>query len=136
MNARNLKPWKPGQSGNPTGMARVPDHLRGVASLSPLEVVKIVSKYARMTRAELQVAATNPDTPMLEVAIASVFAQSAKTGDYQRLAFLLDRAVGKVPVVQETNDELEARRELQNLTTSELLQLVRDNVKDPEKVPE
>lgn len=89
-----------------------------------------------MTRAELQVAATNPDTPMLEVAIASVFAQSAKTGDYQRLAFLLDRAVGKVPVVQETNDELEARRELQNLTTSELLQLVRDNVKDPEKVPE
>ncbi len=89
-----------------------------------------------MPLAELQAAATNPDTPMLEVAIASVLMHSAKTGDYQRLAFLLDRAVGKVPVAQETDDELTARRELQNLTTSELLQLVKDNVKDPEKVPE
>lgn len=109
-------------------MPRIPDHLRGIASLTQLEVVKVVSKYARMTRTELQVAATSPDTPMLEVAIASVFAQSAKTGDYQRLAFLLDRAVGKVPVAQETDEEVQARRELQNMTTGEILQLVKERI--------
>jgi hypothetical protein len=105
--ARNLKPWKPGQSGNPSGMPRIPDALRGIHSLTQLEVVKVVSKYARMTREELQRAITATDIPMLELAVASVFAQSAKRGDYQRLAFLLDRAIGKPKeVVEDTESKL------------------------------
>lgn len=125
MGAEHLRPWKPGQSGNPGGMPRVPNHLRGIASLTQLEVVKVVSKYARMTRAELQVAAIDPNTPMLEVAIASVFAQSAKNGDYSRLSFLLDRAIGKVPVIEPTDEEQKSLRELADLTDEELRERVR-----------
>ncbi len=130
MTARNLKPFVKGQSGNPGGMPRIPDHLRHIASLSQNEVTKIVSKYARMTRVELQAAATAPETPMLEVAVASIFVQSAKNGDYARLSFLLDRAIGKVPVTAETSEEKMAREELRQISDEELIRLVK------EKVPE
>ena len=127
MTSRTLKPWKPGQSGNPGGQPRVPDHLRGISSLSQHEVTKVVSKYARMTRSELQAAAQSPDTPMLEVAIASIFAQSAKNGDYSRLAFLLDRAIGKVPTVEIAADTVSP---LLALSDDELLRLVRGTTKE------
>jgi len=126
----NLKPWKPGQSGNPSGNAPIPAPLRGIASLSQHEVTKVVSKYARMTRAELQAAAQSQDTPMLEVAIASIFAQSAKNGDYARLAFLLDRAIGKVPTVEIEADQ--ASSPFAALSDEELLRLVRGGEKPKE----
>ncbi len=127
MSARNLKPFVKGQSGNPGGMPRVPDHLRNISSLSQHEVTKTVSKYARMTRAELAAAVASPDTPMLEIAIASVFAQSAKHGDYTRLAFLLDRAIGKVPTVEIAPDTVSP---LAALSDEELLSLVRREPKE------
>lgn len=130
MSAKNLKPYVKGQSGNPGGMPRVPDHLRGISSLSQHEVTKLVSKYARMTRGELQAAAQSQDTPMLEVAIASIFAQSAKNGDYARLAFLLDRAIGKVPTSTDLDEDKLVRDELKALTNAELVKLVK------EKIPE
>ena len=117
-------------------MPRIPEHLRKIASLTQHEVTKIISKYARLTAQQLKEVLEAKEAPALELSIASIFAKSIMYGDSQRLAFLLDRAVGKVPVTQETDEDLAARRELQDLTTSELLQLVRENVKDPEKAPE
>ncbi len=133
MGAEHLRPWKKGQSGNPTGMPRIPDYLRGIASLTQLEVVKVISKYARMTRAELQIAATDANTPMLEVAIASVFAQAAKNGDYTRLSFLLDRAIGKVPVIEPTDEEAAALKDIRDLSDQELLRLVKEKIPELEK---
>lgn len=130
----NLKPWPKGVSGNPGGLSGLPDELRGIKSLSQHEVTKIVSKMARMTSAELQTAAINPDTPMLEVAIASVFAQSAKNGDYARLSFLLDRAIGKVPTIELTGEEEIARRELQEMSDHELIKLVKAKMPEFEDV--
>ena len=132
MGAEHLKPWKPGQSGNPSGMPRIPNHLRGIASLTHHEVVKTVSKYARMTRAELQLAVSDPTTPMLEVAIASVFAQAAKNGDYTRLSFLLDRAIGKAPVIEAVGEDMAALREIQALTDDELRERVLKALPVPE----
>jgi hypothetical protein len=122
--AKNLKPWQPGQSGNPGGRPKLPEVLRGIASLSQSEVCKLVSKYARMTRDELQQAIQAPSTPVLEMAIASIFAQSIKQGDYTRLSFLLDRAIGKVREVSPDDESADARTELRVLSTEELLRLV------------
>jgi hypothetical protein len=118
--------WKPGQSGNPGGRPRIPDELRGIQSLSQLEVCKLVSKYARMTKEELQASVQDSKTPVLEMAIASIFAQSIKQGDYTRLAFLLDRAIGKVREVPEDEDadSAAARGDLKVITTEELLRFV------------
>lgn len=127
MGAHNLRPWQPGQSGNPSGRPKIPEHLRSIASLSQGEVCKLVSKYARMTRDELQQAIQAPSTPVLEMAIASIFAQSIKQGDYTRLAFLLDRAIGKVPQVI-LSDEQEQKAALSELPRADLLQIIKSEL--------
>jgi hypothetical protein len=122
----HLKPFVKGQSGNPGGMPRIPDHLRGIASLTQGEVTKIVSKYARMTCGELQAVGDSADTPVLEVAIASVFMQAIKHGDYTRLAFLLDRAIGKVAATDGFQEGLPSKplTEEAKVLATELLRLV------------
>lgn len=131
-NALKQHAWKPGQCGNPGGRPRVPDGLRHIASLSQAEVCKIVSKYARMTRDELQTALTDAKTPMLEITVASIFAQSAKRGDYTRLAFLLDRSIGKTPVAKEDEDTA-MRNDLKALSNEELIKFAREVLPQLEK---
>ncbi len=65
---------------------------------------------------------------MLEMAIAQIFWQSAIHGDYARLSFLLDRAVGKVQPSQDDDEDKASRRELQSLTDRELLQVVKAKI--------
>lgn len=86
-----------------------------------------MAKYARMSRADMQVVVSDPATPMIELSIAAIFAQCAKSGDYTRLAFLLDRSIGR-PKEPEEMDELE--EQIQAMTTEELVKLVQ------EKLPE
>ncbi len=70
---------------------------------------------------------------MLEVAIASVFAQAAKNGDYTRLSVLLDRAIGKVPVIEPTDEEAAALKDIRDLSDQELLRLVKEKIPELEK---
>lgn len=133
MGAQHLKPWKPGQSGNPSGLPKLPDHLRGIASLTQIEVTKIVSKYARMKLIDLIASLESSETAALDLAIAKVFLKSIEQGDYQRLAFLLERAVGRVPVVTEDDADRAARKDLERLTDRELIQLVKEKLPALEK---
>lgn len=55
-----------------------------------------MGRFASMTREELQGIVQDPTATMLEITIAAVFVKAAKDGDYNRLAFLLDRTIGKV----------------------------------------
>lgn len=85
---KNLKPFKPGQSGNPSGK---PKQL-----LTQDKVSSVMGKFADMTRDELQKVIQNPRSTMLEITVASILAQAAKSGDATRLSFLLDRSIGRV----------------------------------------
>lgn len=127
---KQLTPWSKGQSGNPGGRPKIPDALRAIRSLSYHEMQKLVSKYARMTQAETAIALADRETPMIERTIASIFWHSDKYGDCVRLAFLLDRAIGKVPVAIEDDDDRAARKEIEDLSDHELIKLV------AEKLPE
>lgn len=123
--AKNLTPpWRPGQSGNPSGKPKLPEELRGIHSLTQLEVNKLVSKYARMTKEEILVVIKDSNTPMLELCIARIYTRASKFGDYSRLAFLMDRALGKIPVAEDTDEDKEARKEIESLSDQELLRLV------------
>lgn len=96
---KNLRPFKKGQSGNPGGRKRLPEDLRAFEPLTREECNRLIAKYARMTKAGLTAAIQSVEIPMLELTIASILAQAAKGGDYSRLSFLLDRAIGRpVPV--------------------------------------
>jgi hypothetical protein len=81
-----------------------------------------------MTKDELEVAKESPSTSVIELTIAAIFAKSIETGDYTRLSFLLDRAIGKVPVLQETDDETAARDEIRSLSDQELIRLVSEKI--------
>lgn len=131
--AQNLKPWKPGQSGNPSGRPKVPEHLRAILALMPDEVSRMIAKYARMDRVELGLQLEAAKMPMLEACIARIFQESFAKGDFTRLSFLLDRAIGKVPVIQPTDEEAQALQDIRDLSNEELIKLVKEKLPELEK---
>lgn len=124
---KNLRMWQKGQSGNPKGRyVSLPPELKAIKSLSSIEVLKIISKYARMTWDELEANLQQPKTPVIERAVASIFSQSIEKGDFMRLSFLLDRAIGKVKEIEfEDEEEVDAAEEVKQLSMAELLTLVK-----------
>ncbi len=124
---KNLKPFPAGVSGNQgRGRNNLPEDLKGIKSLSQAEVVKLISKYARMSFEELNAIAKNKAAPVVEIHIASIFLAGITNGDFTRLSFLLDRCVGKAPIIIEEDDS--DRAELKKLTLNELLTFVRTNL--------
>lgn len=124
---KNLRPYVKGQSGN-TAHNRLSEDLRSIKSLTPLEVLRTISKWARMTKLELEAEYANPKTSILERAIARIFQESIKQGDYAKLSFLLDRAIGRAPVVVDDEETVDARQDLAKLSMGELLTFVRENL--------
>lgn len=122
--AHNLKQWqfKPGQSGNPKGRPVLPPELRAIKILTPLELSAYVSKYAKMPAIEMKEAVLNPTLPMIELVIANIFMRAVEQGDYQRLAFLLDRAVGRPKEIITEPDKFES------MTNDDLINYIRENI--------
>lgn len=102
--------------------------MRAISALTSAEASRLISKYARLGHGCLQSVVDNPATPALEASIASIFISSIKHGDYTRLAFLLDRAIGKVPVAIEDDEDRAARREVEDLSDEELVKLVAEKL--------
>lgn len=83
--------FKPGQSGNPKGRAKTPPDILEARQMSRHELERILNRYIRMTKAEIIKAAQDPNTPALELMIASLISKGTNEGDYRRISFLLDR---------------------------------------------
>ena len=83
--------FKPGQSGNPKGRAKIPPDILEARQMSRHELERILNRYIFMTKAEIIKAAQDPNTPALELMIASLISKGTNEGDYRRISFLLDR---------------------------------------------
>lgn len=122
--SQNLKSWPKGVSGNPGGRPRViPEELRNIKPFTSAEVTRIISKYGRMTFDELLKSAQT-NLPSMDLAVISVLRESIEKADHQRLSFLLDRTIGKVPVIVEDEEENSERAELAKLPIREIIKLV------------
>lgn len=99
-----FKPGNPG-GGRPKGLLRRDD------------IQALMGRFWKLTREELHVVVQNPKSTMGEIMVASVMARAAKDGDANRLAFLLDRTVGK-PTVDAADV---VRRDLEELTNEQLI---------------
>ncbi len=100
--------FKKGQSGNPSGKPKVPDHLRDVKQFTAEEVNRTIAKYMRLSRNELAEINNNGDLPGFEAVICSIILQAHKSGDFSRLEFCLNRAGLKLRLPEEAsaNDAL------------------------------
>jgi hypothetical protein len=120
---KHLKPFQKGQSGNPSG--------RPKALLTRTDVERVFQLFSGKNREQLQEVINDQKATMLEIMIASVMVKAAKDGDAARLQFLLDRAVGKVPFVSETEDERSAREDqerISKMSNDELIEMVREKI--------
>lgn len=65
-------------------------------NLTKERVSKLISKFMSYTLADIEVKMEDPNTKALEMMVLKVMEMAWRTGDYSRLNFLLERAVGKV----------------------------------------
>lgn len=120
-------PWKPGQSGNPSGKPKLPAELRAIQSLTRPEICKLVSKYGRMNRDELDTAKADPRLAIIDACFITVYEKILQYGDPARLMFLLDQAMGKINPARD-DEEARARKEIQDMSDQELIRVVEENL--------
>lgn len=130
--ARNLTPWKPGQSGNPSGRPKLPEELRSIRALTQEELQRIISKYGRMPLPELDAIIAAKAGPTLELVVARILQEAFKRGDGQRLEFLLNRALGKPKEAPAADPIDEAILQIQEMSNQELAEFVRAKLPDLE----
>lgn len=112
-NPKNLKPLKPGQSGNPKGRPKNPPQLREIQQLTKGEYSLMINKMLQCKPEDL----ANYNGTVLEKWVASVIYHGIKHGDPSRLASLIDRLIGKVP----EKVELTEHEKVKSLSDEELL---------------
>lgn len=120
--AKKLPPietrFKKGQSGNPLGGKLHNPAVKALRKITLESFRESIELVMTGNVAELQALVKAPDTPGVQVAIASAFLKAIRDGDYSIVERLAERIVGKIP------DELNVKSINANLHT-EL---------DPEKV--
>ena len=95
--AANLKPWKPGQSGNPEGSRLHNPAWRAVQAMTHDDMAALLLFVSHSSLAEVEKAAKSDDTPMLQRCVMNCFVTATKKGDTQALERLLGRMIGNKP---------------------------------------
>ena len=98
-NPKTLKPFKPGQSGNPNGRPKNPPELKEVQQMTKGQYQLLMHRLMSLKPEEL----SGFKGTLLEMALASIIQHAIKTGDQSRLTYFTDRLFGKV------KDEVEIR---------------------------
>lgn len=91
--------FKPGQSGNPNGRPQVPIDLKESRSVNKNEFERVLNKYMYMTGPEINSALKSDSLPMMELIVAKILAKAFNEGDQRRLEFVIDRLIGKAPLI-------------------------------------
>ena len=93
---KNLKPFKPGQTGNPGGRPKTPADLLKARSMNRVECQRILNKLIYMDDDEFNDFMSHPSTSKFDRVIGRLIMEAEKYGDPGRINFLLDRLIGKV----------------------------------------
>jgi hypothetical protein len=89
-------PWKKGESGNKSGGPKLPAVLTNVKLHTVNEIKHTISKHFRMKREEIAKVLQDPNSPALDLVIASTIASAIKAGDIHKAEYLFTRLVGRV----------------------------------------
>ncbi len=91
-NIKSLKPFKPGQCGNPKGRPKNPPELKAIQQMTKGQFSLLIHKLIDLKPEELS---TFKGT-VLEMAMASAMQSAIKSGDFSRIQGFVERLFGKV----------------------------------------
>jgi hypothetical protein len=112
-------PWS--STNQPTKNQRAggyPKDLYDARKLTKARLEGLLNKHLWYTKDEAKSVVVDPETPMLEILIASIVNKAIVQGDEKRLNFILDRLIGKPEVEVKINDYME---KLKKLTDKEMI---------------
>ncbi len=96
-----------------------PKDLADARKLTKAKLCGLLNKHLWYTKDEARDIVQDPDTPMLEILIASIVNKAIVKGDEKRLNFILDRLIGK-PEIEVKIDAY--MHKLKQLTDKEMIQ--------------
>ena len=96
--SNHLKPYhfKPGQSGNPTGRAKLPPEIRAARKQGMVDLIKLIAKHFGMTKEEAKAHKEKPGLTQLELALGNFVSRAIK-GDVSAFRYLVEVMIGKIP---------------------------------------
>ena len=100
----NLRPWKPGQSGNPHGLSIVLPELLRMQRLTREEMAIIASWMVKGKADEVIKFVQDPNATILQRMIAAVFARIMEKGDPIAFEIFMNRVIGKVRMPKEESE--------------------------------
>lgn len=121
--------WKPGQSGNPSGRQKLPDHVARLKDHSKLHVIEAMAKTMLMTREQLKAHTARPDATMAELLVGSLMIKAIETADPIRTQCLLNYVVGRPtpyePADAQTIEAEAAQAVLRSVPSSAIIEALR-----------
>lgn len=126
-----LKMFKPGVSGNPSGRPKEPEALKKLKLYTNQEIQMKICEFLDMTKAEIKAKIEDPATTMLEVMIGTIMVKGAQNGDQNRLESMINRVAGKVKdeVDHKHTILMEKIKQFEEMNDSELTKYIQENVK-------
>lgn len=94
MNNENLKPWKPGQSGNPLGRPRRIYSVLKDSGYSREDIADAFAEVGWQTIDDLQAILDDDSKPAILKVIARAFIKGAEKGDFRYVSEILAHCIG------------------------------------------
>lgn len=98
-NTSGLRPYKKGQSGNPLGGKLHDPAKRALKQLTLQTYREVIELVLTGNVAALKAMVEHPDTPAIQVGVATSFMKAIKSGDYGIIERIAERIVGEIPKV-------------------------------------
>lgn len=95
-NIKNLKPWKPGQSGHPGRIGILPPDIREERKKNQVGLIRMVSEMMMFNEKEAKVKFKAAETTQLEKACQALIGK-ARDGDVNAFRYLMELMVGNIP---------------------------------------
>lgn len=125
--ARKLPPpekrFKPGQSGNPSGGPKLPEHLRQFRRMKYEEFLDRLQELGGLSRKEFKAQVEDPNQTMFQGMFAKMLLQ-AHDGDRHARTEILERLWGKVKEVHEIQDSSNLEDKIKGLSADKQEQLI------------
>lgn len=88
--------FKPGQSGNPGGHAKVPEDVREARQISQFEFERIVNKYLFLNDEDTKEDLARPEATNFERLVGGIIQKAISKRDEKKAEWILSRTLGKM----------------------------------------